>query len=178
MLSKELWIGLITMNNQNSNVPTPPVCPPVRGDFPKLAYLFLAVSLLGFLDATYLAIEHYRGVVPPCAIVTGCETVTTSQFSLILGVPVALLGAMYYLLLTVLSILYFDTKNERWIKQAAILTPLGLLASTWFIYLQAFIIKAWCLYCLGSAVTSTLLFIVGMCIFKARLINWSQQLRK
>ena len=168
MLSKELWIGLITMNNQNSNVPTPPVCPPARGDLPKLVSLFLIVSLLGFLDAAYLTIEHYRGVVPPCAIVTGCETVTTSQFSLILGVPVALLGAMYYLLLTVLSILYFDTKNERWIKRAAILTPLGLLASTWFIYLQAFIIKAWCLYCLGSATTSLALFVLGMVLLKKK----------
>ena len=128
----------------------------------------MAVSLLGFLDAAYLTIEHYRGVVPPCAIVTGCETVTTSQFSLILGVPVALLGAMYYLLLTVLSILYFDTKNERWIKRAAILTPLGLLASTWFIYLQAFIIKAWCLYCLGSATTSLALFVLGMVLLKKK----------
>ena len=144
----------------------------------KLAPLFLVISLLGFLDAAYLTIEHYRGVVPPCAIVTGCETVTTSQYSLILGVPVALLGAVYYLLLIILSILYFDTKNERWIKRAAILTPLGLLASTWFIYLQGFIIKAWCLYCLGSATTSTLLFIVGMCIFRARSTNWSQKLQK
>ena len=120
------------------------------------------MSLLGFLDAAYLTIEHYRGVVPPCAIVSGCAAVTTSQYSLIFGIPVALLGAIYYLLITALCILYFDTKQTKILKIIARLTILGLLASLYFVYLQAFIIHAWCLYCLGSAATSTILFILGL----------------
>ncbi|MSU75405.1 MAG: vitamin K epoxide reductase family protein [Candidatus Magasanikbacteria bacterium] len=126
------------------------------------ATIFLVLALLGFLDASYLTLQHYRGVVPPCAIVSGCEQVTTSQYSLIFGIPVALLGALYYLTILILSIAHLDTKRDTLLKYAAYFTACGLLASLWFIFLQAFVIKAWCIYCLGSATTSILLFIAGI----------------
>ena len=135
------------------------------------AYLFLLVSLLGFLDASYLTIEHYRGVVPPCAIVDGCETVTTSAYSVLFGIPVALLGAVYYLLITVLSVLYIDTTKELALKTLSRLTILGLLASAYFIYIQGFVLHAWCIYCLGSATTSTLLFIIGRLFMRSNHNN-------
>ncbi len=134
-------------------------------------YLFLLFALLGFLDASYLTIEHYRGVVPPCAIVSGCETVTTSAYSVLFGIPVALLGALYYLMIIVLSILYLDSKKEKILKILARATVLGLLASAYFVYIQGFVLHAWCLYCLGSATTSTLLFIVGRLFMRSNHNN-------
>ena len=74
---------------------------------PKLAFAFLFVSFFGFLDATYLTINHYQGKIPPCSIVVGCEIVTTSRYSLFLNIPVALIGAIYYLTVFVLTVLYF-----------------------------------------------------------------------
>jgi uncharacterized membrane protein len=141
------------------------------------ANIFLVVSLLGFLDASYLAVEHFQGRVPPCAFVTGCAQVTTSQYSLVLGIPVALLGALYYLAILVLSIAYLDTKREALLKHASYLTFLGMAASLWFIYLQAFVINAWCIYCLGSALTSTLLFITGLW-FQRHHESWWQRLKE
>ncbi len=131
-------------------------------------YGFLLFSFLGFLDASFLTVEHYRGVIPPCTITHGCEQVTTSPYSQIIGIPVALLGALYYLGIFLSIVLYLDIKDERILRVVAYGTITGLLFSLWFTFLQAFIIRAWCQYCLGSAVTSTMLFVVGMIYLRQR----------
>lgn len=129
-----------------------------------LAIAFLAIAFLGFLDATYLAVEHFRGVIPPCTILQGCEKVTTSEYSVIFGIPVALLGSIYYLAVMVLSILFLDRKNEKYFLYASYLTIFGLLAAAYFVFIQLVIIKAICIYCMFSALTSTLLFILGLLV--------------
>ncbi|MDO8509867.1 MAG: vitamin K epoxide reductase family protein [bacterium] len=131
-----------------------------------IAIIFLIVSAIGFFDATYLTVEHYRGSVPPCSI-AGCEVVLVSQYSVVAGVPVALLGAFYYLMILVLSIAYLDNKKEIIIYLAAYSTFAGFIASIYFVYLQIFVIGHICQYCMVSATTSTILFIFGMyVIFK------------
>lgn len=129
-----------------------------------LASAFLAFSLLGFLDATFLAVEHYRGAVPPCSIVQGCERVTTSQYAVVFGVPVALLGSMYYLTVLALAVLWFDRRRDGFLRFAAYLTVAGLVASAWLVYLQLGVIRAVCLYCMVSAATSTALFGLGVAV--------------
>ena len=126
----------------------------------------LTIGVLGFLDATYLAVEHFLNSIPPCSLVSGCEEVLTSNFAVIGGVPVALLGALYYLLIVVMTIVFLDTKNTRVLKIAAKLTILGFIASLGFVYIQLFVLHAICLYCMGSALTSTLLFILGVLVLR------------
>lgn len=128
----------------------------------RLLFFFPILGAAGFADATYLAAKHFLGTPLPCSILKGCEQVTTSQYSLFFGIPVALLGSLYYLTILILAVIYFDTKKPTVLKLLAYLTPLGFLASLIFVYLQIFIIKAICLYCMVSATTSTLLFIIGM----------------
>ncbi|HSR89131.1 MAG TPA: vitamin K epoxide reductase family protein [Candidatus Udaeobacter sp.] len=127
-----------------------------------LPAFFPVFSAAGFIDATYLAAKHFLGTPIPCSILKGCEQVTTSQYSSLFGIPVALLGSIYYLTILVLAAIYFDSRKPAVLKLLACLTPFGFLASLWFVYLQIFIIKAICLYCMTSAATSTLLFIIGM----------------
>lgn len=122
----------------------------------------LLFGLLGFLDASFLTIEHFRGEIPPCTITHGCEQVTTSPYSYIFGVPVALLGLMYYTSVLLGAVLYLDIKDEKILRVLAHYTIIGFLFSLWFTFLQAFIIRAWCQYCLFSALTSTSLFILGV----------------
>jgi uncharacterized membrane protein len=124
------------------------------------------VALLGFADATYLTIEHYQGVIPPCSVVSGCETVLTSQYSVIAGVPVSLLGALFYLAILVGVFAYLESKKTSTLKWALLLTVFGLLFSLWFIYVQGVILDAWCLYCIGSAITSTILFVTACVVLK------------
>lgn len=127
---------------------------------------FLILSFLGFLDATYLAVKHYLGTPINCSILEGCEKVATSPYATIGGTPVALLGAIYYIAMFLLIVAYFDTKRETILSFVARLTPIGFLASVWFVYLQLFVIKAICLYCIISAITSTALFILGLFVIK------------
>src|SRR5690348_14780226 len=57
----------------------------------------IILSFLGFLDAAYLTILHYKNVIPPCSIAHGCETVLTSQYATLGPIPIALLGVFFYL---------------------------------------------------------------------------------
>ena len=122
----------------------------------------LGIAGLGFIDATFLTIQHYTSFTLPCSITHGCELVTTSSYSSILGVPVALLGALYYVgvLLAVYGSLEFA--KAQWFKWIAIATTAGFLFSGWFVYLQLFVIHAICPYCMLSAFTSTSLFVVSI----------------
>ena len=73
--------------------------------------------------------KHYSGTIPPCAIVKGCEAVTTSQYATIGlpavegGISVALLGAIYYLVVLIISIAIIETKS-------------GFLKSFWLDFLS------------------------------------------
>ncbi len=130
----------------------------------KVVALPLVVALLGFADASYLAIEHFQGTIPPCSI-GGCATVLTSAYSTISGIPIALLGALYYLVILVGLFAYIDARNQKILRFTLILTTFGFLMSLWLVFVQAFILKSFCLYCLASAGTSTLLFILALVIF-------------
>lgn len=136
---------------------------PLKLLIPKwLIWSLIIVSFLGFLDASYLTIAHYTGSQLNCSIIKGCDQVTTSVYSEIFGIPVALLGMFYYLTVLLLTLFYFDSKNQTILKLIFPLTCLGLIASAWFMYAQFFLIKALCQYCIVSAITSTALFILGI----------------
>lgn len=127
-----------------------------------IVYLLLILSLIGFLDADYITIKHYLGVPLTCSVFEGCEKVTTSQYAAIGNIPVALFGATYYLSILVLVILYLDTGKASLIHFISHFSVVGFLASLWFIYLQLFVIKAICFYCVVSAITSTSIFVIGL----------------
>lgn len=144
------------MTNSNPSSATPS-----RVKIKIIAVVFLIIGFIGFLDSTYLTIQHYRGEPPKCAIFTGCATVAASQYATVGPIPLALLGSLYYLAIFVLSVAYFDTKKEHLIILISYLTIAGFFASIYFVYLQIFVIKALCLYCIVSAASSTLLFASG-----------------
>ncbi len=127
---------------------------------------FTVFSLLGFLDAAYLTVKHYLGTPIPCSLLQGCEKVTTSQYATIGGVPVALFGAVYYLFVFILTVIYFDTGKTRILSFLGRFSFFGFLASAYFLYLQFFVIGAICVYCIGSALTSTILFVLGLLVLR------------
>ena len=135
---------------------------------------FFIVAVLGFADAAFLTAEHYRGVIPPCST-AGCELVLTSQYSSLFGVPTSLLGALYYLAVALGAFMYLESKHGSGkvaahhsfiLKWTFIATVLGFLMSVWFVYLQLFIIPSICPYCMGSALTSTMLFITAIAMLR------------
>ncbi len=125
-------------------------------------FTILGVSILGFFDSVYLTIQHYTQFALPCTITHGCDIVTKSEYSSIMGVPVALLGAIYYLTIFLAAYIIIETKKTEYLRFIAIATPLGFLFSAWFVYLQLFVLHAICQYCMLSAITSTTMFVVSM----------------
>lgn len=123
----------------------------------KAVVILFIFAILGFSDASFLTIEHYQNRIPPCTT-AGCETVLTSPYSSMFGVPVALLGMIYYLVIALGLFAHIEGKHEPSLRAVLLLTVFGFLMSMWFIGAQAFLIHAWCLYCLGSATISTILF--------------------
>jgi uncharacterized membrane protein len=126
------------------------------------------VSLLGLADALYLTVEHLTGQSVRCTIVAGCSEVLSSQYAIVAGVPLALIGAAAYF--GVFSLATLAAFGYR--IAAVLLTPLVLLmflVSLWLIYLQAFVIHAFCQFCLFSAaVTTALTVIVAFAVLFAR----------
>jgi len=133
--------------------------------FPKkLHSLLTLLSLLGLADASYLTWEHFLGQLPPCTI-SGCELVLTSSYSQVWGVPLAFLGALFYLVM--LLILCF-IKYQGASKLRLILLPwsgVGLLTSLTLTYIQFYVIGAICPYCLFSAGINFVLFIIAWSFF-------------
>lgn len=119
--------------------------------------LFLVLAIIGFADSTYLTIEHFQNKIPPCTI-GGCESVLSSGYAVIAGIPISLLGAMYYLLLIILLIIFLDTKKEIILRAHSIVSVIGFIASIGFMYIMIFIIKAFCPYCVVSASVSIITF--------------------
>jgi len=118
------------------------------------------LSLLGLVDALYLTIEHLTGQSVRCTIVSGCSEVLSSRYAVVGGFPLAGIGAAAYF--TVFSLATLAVFGYR--TAGTLLTPLlaaMFVVSLWLIYLQAFVIREFCQYCLFSAaITSALLLVV------------------
>lgn len=124
----------------------------------RWSFLPVLFGFSGLLDSVYLAAKHYLGSTPPCVLLKGCEVVTTSKFATVGGVSVAVFGAVYYLTVLVIAIYYLNSKKTSVLKFLSRFTVLGVMATAWFLFLQIFILKALCVYCLVSAFSSISLF--------------------
>lgn len=128
-----------------------------------IATVFVLIAFIGFLDSTYLAAKHYQGAPVICSVLEGCDKVTGSQYATIGSIPVALLGVVYYFGILFLALIsLFSKDGEKYFNLLIFIAPIGFLASLWFVYLQIFVIKAICFYCMISAASSTLIFLMAL----------------
>ena len=117
------------------------------------------LALLGLADAVYLTIEHVTGQSVRCTIIAGCSEVLSSSYAVVAGIPLASIGAAAYF--SVFSLATLAAFGYR--TAANLLTPLIVvmfLVSLWLIYLQAFVIRAFCQFCLFSAAITIVLLAV------------------
>lgn len=122
-----------------------------------LPYILLVLSLLGFLDAVYLTIVHYRNLIPPCTI-GGCEVVLTSKYAMVGPFPTALYGVAFYLAVIILTGLFIQLR-QKWMAVVLFVMCLsGLAVGVFLVYLQAFVLHAYCQYCLTSELIDFLMF--------------------
>jgi len=125
----------------------------------KLYIAAALLSLLGMADALYLTVEHVTGQSVKCTIISGCSEVLSSPYAVVAGIPLAALGAAAYF--TVFSLATLAAFGYR--AAGTLLTPViaaMFFVSIWLIYLQAFVIREFCQYCLFSAAITTALLVV------------------
>lgn len=138
-----------------------------------LSLLIVVLSIVGIADAGYITYEEIQGVVPPCGPGFDCGAVLNSPYAHIGPVPLSALGLLYYTTILVLGFLHVSEvqigkifgKNTLFsqlttLDELVLLSTAGLLFSGYLVFLMAVIIGAWCKFCLISAGTSTLLFVV------------------
>jgi uncharacterized membrane protein len=110
-------------------------------------------------DALYLTVQHLTGQSLRCTIVSGCSEVLSSPYSQIGPVPLAAVGALAYFTVFSLSILVvFGYRFVRLLL--TLLVALMFVMSLWLLYLQAFVIRHFCQYCLLSAAVTLVLTVL------------------
>lgn len=133
--------------------------------------MFVAVlALVGVFLAFYL-VAHNLGWSGPIQCGTGdCGTVQSSSWAWVGPVPVSGIGLAGYLSLFVLAVLGLQPRFAHSRAVAFFLLGgalVGVLFSAWLTYLEAFVIRAWCRYCVASAVAIAL-------VFAATLPEWKR----
>lgn len=108
------------------------------------------LSFIGFLDAAYLTVLHYKHIIPPCSIAQGCEKVLTSQFATIGPIPIAILGMLYFLILLITTLMLFEKPSKLLISCIFFLSVGGFITAILLFAAQAFVLQAFCQYCLGA----------------------------
>jgi uncharacterized membrane protein len=118
----------------------------------------LAIALLAFLgmvDTFYISIMRRQGLVQ-CHVTHGCNEVLLSQYSKFAGVPLALYGLAFYLAVFSCAVFHL-TGSARWMHLVFWGALAGFLVSVALTSIQAFVLKAYCEYCLFSALLVTLI---------------------
>ena len=125
--------------------------------FRTIIYIVAAiVSLAGLADATYLTVQALTGETLGCGGSPDCFKVLGSAYARVAGIPLASLGVLAYF-----SVFTFATFALFGYARARIFLILTVgamfLGTLWLLYVQAFLLHAYCRYCLFSAATTFLL---------------------
>ncbi|MGW6276240.1 vitamin K epoxide reductase family protein [Kribbella sp. NPDC055071] len=131
----------------------------------------LAVSIVGIGVAAYLTYEHFTAgttLACPETGVVNCFKVTSSQYSKLFGIPVALLGLLFFVGMTVLSLPPLWRTTSPWpgrLRLAAVLV--GVVFVCYLIWAELFQIDAICLWCTVVHVLTLVLF--GLVVIRLAL---------
>ena len=131
------------------------------GKRPLIPAIAALVAIGGLADSIYLTVHHFTAEPVPCSLIEGCETVLTSAYAELFGLPLALYGAAAYFVAFSLAILAAYGNRLMW-RLFAVQALFMAAFSGWLIYVQAAYINAFCQFCLLSAATSVTLFIIAL----------------
>jgi uncharacterized membrane protein len=121
----------------------------------------IVITAIGAALTTYLTIVHYAGITVLCTSGghNSCEAVQTSVYSHVLGIPVALLGLIGYVLILT-ALLWPESELTRIAVLA--LTLFGFGFSLYLTYREVFTLKEICEWCVSSAGLLTVLFLLAV----------------
>lgn len=131
------------------------------------------LSLVGIFVAGYLTLHRfgYIGTLQ-CSVVGGCDTVQSSAYAFFpprtmvdWGFPVAAIGLAGYLVLFGVGLLGLQPAFVRSPTVARLLVSLSGVAvvfSLWLTYVEAVVLRAWCQWCVVSAILIVCIFLLAL----------------
>jgi len=125
--------------------------------------LILAFNLVGIFDAGYLLWVYTSPTSPMICLGggTGCDTVRASSYANLLGVPLPAYGVLMYVTLGTLifaeSLVPARVANLIRYTIAGI-SGFGFIFSLYLTGIEAFVLHAWCTWCMISTLCVTLIF--------------------
>lgn len=128
--------------------------------------LIVMLAFFGLADSIYLTQHELSGTPLLCNIqnLSGCNVVATSQYSHIFGIPLAEFGVLFFsviFILAALELVIFDQLLRRALQAVSLV---GLISSLYFTFVQIFLIGAFCIYCLASALSTLGIFVFASLI--------------
>lgn len=120
------------------------------------------VSLFGLADSSWITYEKFAGVTPSCYLTTifDCGQVLGSRWANIGPFPLSFFGMGFYLAVFLIAVgLLVHPKPYVWLRPALLtLATFGFAFSLYLTAIQAFLIQAFCFFCVLSAISSTTIF--------------------
>ena len=131
-----------------------------------LLYAIAAViSLIGLADAIYLSVHALTGETLVCGGSPDCFRVLGSSYARIGGIPIALFGALaYFTAFSFATFAAFGYSRARTLF--SVMVGLMFAVTLWLLAVQAFILHAFCRFCLLSAAVTFLL--AGLVVARPR----------
>ena len=128
--------------------------------------VILVLAFFGLADSAYITQHEVSGTPLVCNIqnLSGCNVVVASPYAYLFGIPLAEYGVLFYSILFViaaLELVIFDRLLRRVLQGISLV---GVIVSLYFTFIQMFVINAFCIYCLASAVIAILIFIFASLI--------------
>ena len=122
----------------------------------------IAASAAGFAVASYLTYEHYSSsstLACSDSGVVNCLKVTTSSYSAVAGVPVAVLGVVFFVVMLALQLPAMWQRPERVVRVSRLAwAAAGLCTVLYLLYAELFAVDAICLWCTAVHVLTLVLF--------------------
>jgi uncharacterized membrane protein len=119
----------------------------------RLGIAGILIALAGAAIAGYLTLVKLAGELPICGPLHGCETVATSSYSELGGIPTAAFGVGLSLLLAGAQLRWWRLGDRRGARVAYGIGLAGLVVVAYLTYLELFVIGSVCVWCVAYAVT-------------------------
>jgi len=134
----------------------------------KTAWIAFALAVLGLGISGYLTWYSFITRTGVCTLTGyfGCSAVLTSAYSRIGGVPVALLGFVWFLVVASTSMLV--VRDGKWLKYLLAWSVLGLLGIVGLEYVEIFVIRSICLECTSAHLLGIAVLVLTLSIWLGR----------
>jgi len=123
------------------------------------------LGLFGIGISSYLVYVHYNELTTVCLPGFECDTVLTSSYAEMWGIPISLLGLCMYTLVALLGFwLLFERSERQDLLSLAIyaFALSGTLFTAYLYYLEIFLLHAFCTWCIGSSIVMFGLLILSL----------------